>query len=54
MALGTKSFFPITAPRVVSEASIEIWKGSFQFGPLKMGASKLFSEILVIFYINLP
>ena len=39
MAQGNKSFCPSTAPRVEPEASVEIWKGNFQFGLLKIGAS---------------
>jgi hypothetical protein len=37
------SFFPRTAPMVVSEASVEIWKGRDQFGPCKIGAIDNFS-----------
>ena len=37
------SFWPNEAPIAVAEASVEIWKGNVQFGPLKMGAIESFS-----------
>lgn len=43
MAYRVKYFCLSIAPKAVFEASVEMWKGNFQFVPLRMGASDIFS-----------
>ena len=51
MAWGVRYLCPNTTPKVVSEASVDMWKGNFQLGPFKIGASETFFKVSKAFWL---